>query len=150
MNENIDSALIAELKRLRSGAIDLPSFQRWLSEDQQKLGQSVSSGILLKLKRGDERQAMKAAETLLPTCVKCRDICKHGGFLTRQEYALCASQVARAVENSTLTAIARPRWFYSDDKHYGADGYFKCNTCDAFWTLVAPEREDNGLWERIA
>lgn len=88
--------------------------------------------------------------SLLPSCSNCRDICKEGIFLTRQEHAACVSNVSQAVSNGTLKPIPRPEWFRPSDKHFGADGYFKCNTCDAVWTLVTPEREDNGLWERIA
>lgn len=150
MKNDINSRFIVEMKRLQSGAADLSAFQTWISNNYQDLRELTSPGLLIKLKRGGEQQTMKAVMALLPSCSNCRGICEGGNFLTRQEHTACASRVAQAAQNGTLKQVPRPDWFQPDDKHFGPDGYYKCNICDAVWTLVLPEREDNGLWERIA
>lgn len=145
----MNSRFIVELKKFQSRATDLSTFQKWISDNYQGLGAFASPGLLIKLKRGGERKVMEAVMALLPSCSNCRDICEGGPFLTRKEYADCASCVAQATQNGMLTKVGRPAWFQPDGEHFGADGYYKCNICSAVWTLVLPEREDNGLWERI-
>lgn len=150
MKSNMKLKFIAELKRFQNRTIDLASFQKWISDNFDDLEGLSSPGLLMRLKRGGEQQAMRAVVSILPSCSACSDICKVGAFIIRQEHSTCLSQIAQAVQKGTLVQIARPDWFKTDDKHFGPDGYYKCNICDAVWTLVLPEREDNGLWERIA
>lgn len=149
MSNDMNSELIAELKSIRSRSIDISSFREWVAVKYKDLQPLMSPGLLMKLKRGNERQVLAAIASLLPSCPNCRDIFEQGSFLTRGEYAACISQVTKAVQNRALTQIGRPTWFHPDGKHFGADAYYTCNICDAIWTLVMPEREDNGLWERI-
>jgi hypothetical protein len=146
----IDSKFIVELKRFRRREIDIFSFRKWMIDNYKNLQPVTPSGLLIKLKRGTELQAMTAIASILSSCQNCRDFCQKGIFLTRTEYAACASKVLEATKTGVLKQVARPAWFYSDDKHFGADAYYTCEICDSLWTLVTPEREDNGLWARIA
>lgn len=150
MNNNLKFELVSELKSFRSGAIDASSFREWIVVNYKDLEPLISPGLLIKLKRGSEPQMRATVASLLPSCPNCRDICEEGSFLTREEYVTCTSKVTEAVRTGSLAPVGRPSWFNPEDKHFGADGYYKCNICEAMWTLVNPEREDNGLWERVA
>ena len=150
MNYKSDKELLFELCRFRSEVSDLTVFQNWIASNYIRLQPKVSPGYLLKLRRGDKQQVMKIVTGLVPSCVNCRDICPEGAFLTREAFSQCAASVAQRTRSGALTPIGPPPWFKPDDKHFGADSYFRCATCGAVWTLVLPEREDNGLWERLA
>jgi hypothetical protein len=145
-----DPELIVELKNFQSGITDLINFQIWIGTKYDHLRSLIPPGILLKLRRGTEEQVMKAIASLLPPCAVCGEICSEGNFLTRQNYLECMPRIEQSIRNGLLVQIPRPRWFHAGDKHFGADGYFKCTACNAIWTFVMPEREDNGLWERLA
>jgi hypothetical protein len=87
---------------------------------------------------------------LLPACIECQNLCQEGTFWSRHEQGKCPAQIVNSVQKGYLRKISRPEWVHSGGTHFGADAYFECTICSAIWTMVEPEREDNGLWERLA
>ena len=61
-----------------------------------------------------------------------------------------SSRVDVALSSGELVRIKRPQWLQHGGTQLGADAYFECKFCGAIWTLVEPERQDNGMWQRIA
>jgi hypothetical protein len=149
MAHSLDPRIIEKLRDFQKGQVDLQSFQQWISVHSDQLRLGLAPGVLLNLKRGDKQKAMKAAAMALPACSDCGHLCDSGVFSSRQEHSACAAQVKESVRKGTLKGIPRPNWFRASPHNLGADGYFECGNCSAIWTLVEPEREDNGLWERI-
>lgn len=150
MSTDTSEQLLIELKRLRDEARNLEKFRSWVFANTESLNLTIPPGYLLKLKRGEMQHVMRVSAALIPSCIDCRDLCEGGVLLTRQQSALCTSTVSKAMQLGFITPSHRPPWFAPRDIHFGADAYFKCRTCGALYTLVAPEGEDNGLWERFA
>lgn len=150
MKSLLDIDLHEEFVNFRQGVIDLGIFQQWVEKNHDRLATHISAGTLLKLRRGDIRKVMASIAMLLPSCVKCGNICQAGPFTTRQDHATCASNVDVAMKNGVLSRIPQPNWSPIDSSQLGADAYFKCTSCGSVWTLVEPERQDNGTWERLA
>jgi hypothetical protein len=150
MNALLDNDIHEELVNFRQGAINLGVFQHWVEKNHDRLAAQIPAGILLKLRRGDVRKIMASIAKLIPTCARCGQICQVGPFTTRQAHAKCASNVDAAVKNAVLSRIAQPNWVPIGNSQFGAAGYFKCTGCGSVWTLVEPERQDNGTWERLA
>lgn len=150
MNTDISEQLLIELKKLRDDTGELEKFRNWMRANAESLNLTISPGCLLRLKRGEMQHVMRVSAALIPSCIYCRDLCDKGVFLTRQQNALCTSTVSKAMQSGYVTPTRCPPWFAPPDIHFGADAYFKCRTCGALYTLVAPEGEDNGLWERFA
>lgn len=146
----LDSDLHEEFAKFRQGNIDHGIFQQWVENNYDRLARHISVGNLLKLRRGDIRKAMASIATLLPSCGKCGNIYQAGPFTTRQDHATCASKVDLAMKNGELIRIPQPIWSPIDNSQLGADAYFECTGCGSIWTLVEPERQDNGTWERLA
>lgn len=150
IGQSFDETFVANLRKFRRGDIDLPSFQDWIARQSTNLSLMVPTGVLLKLRRGDKEKAMRAVARLLPACAYCGQMPAVGVFTSREQHSTYASWVTQAVRNGTFKPIPRPDWLHSTQQHFGADGYFQCTNCGSLWTLVEPEREDNGLWERLA
>lgn len=150
MKTLLDNDIYEKFVNFRRGMINLGVFQRWVEENRERLAEQIAAGILLKLRRGDLQKAMASLATLIPTCVKCRSICQAGPFMTRQDHAKCALNVDIVVKNGHLSQIPRPNWTPIDNSQLGADAYFICTGCGSVWTLVEPERQDNGTWQRLA
>lgn len=134
----------------RSNPIDLNSFHNWIKASHAELLTHLSPGILLKLTRGDTAKVLITISKILPACSNCADICKEGAFANRSEHVSCASRVDLAILDGYLERIKKPSWVGQDNFQLGADAYYKCSSCGSIWTLVEPERQDNGLWERLA
>jgi hypothetical protein len=150
MKSLLDSDFQEEFVKFRQGAISLGVFQQWVERNYERLATQVSAGILLKLRRGNAQKVMASIAVLVPDCAKCGHICPRGPFTTRQEHAGCASKVEIAVKNGDLSRIPPPNWRPIDNSQLGADAYFECTACGSVWTLVEPERQDNGMWDRLA
>lgn len=144
-----DSEFIDKLREFQRGSVDLLSFQQWIELHYDQLTPLVAPGALLKLRRGDKQKALKAVGQLLPSCPDCAQLCEGRVFSSREEHGVCAARVEDSLRAGTLKRIQRPDWFHPSELHFGADGYFECTMCGTIWTLVEPEREDNGLWERL-
>jgi hypothetical protein len=145
----LDPEIIGKLKEFQKGELDLQSFQKWISVHSDQLRLFLAPDVLLCLKRGDKQKAMKAVVMVLPACSACAHIGDIGVFSSRQEHSACIARVKESVLRGVLKGIPRPKWFHASGHNLGADGYFECENCSAIWTLVEPEREDNGLWERL-
>jgi hypothetical protein len=142
--------LAERLRALRAEPRELASFQVWVKANRSVLSTEMSPGNLLKLSHGNMAKVMEALVNLLPDCTRCGRICQPGPFASRIEHAECASLVDSAVNDEVLLRVKRPGWVLLDQRQLGADAYFECRNCGALWTLVEPERQDNGLWERLS
>jgi hypothetical protein len=150
MKSLLDSDLHDEFVNFRQGVIGLDIFQQWVEKNHDRLATHISAGNLLKLRRGDIHKVMASIAKVLPSCIKCGNICQAGPFTTRHDHATCASNVEMALKNGEISRIPLPSWAPIDNSQLGADAYFKCMGCGSVWTLVEPERQDNGTWERLA
>lgn len=121
-----------------------------VEKNHDRLAMHISAGNFLKLRRGDTQKVMASIAVVLPACVKCGNICPAGPFITRQDHATCATNVDAAVKNGDLCRIPQPNWASIDNSQLGADAYFRCTGCGSVWTLVEPERQENGTSERLA
>lgn len=147
MNE-IDT-LSQKIYELRASNIAVDDFHQWVIDSSETLSKGVPKGILLKLKRGDMSQILDASKTVIPACLSCSSLFKEGEFSDRAEHLSCANIVAQAITTGLLNRVARPIWFKPNSNQLGADAYFECSSCCALWTLVEPERQYCGLWERV-
>jgi len=147
MNE-ID-ALSQKIGELRASNITVDDFHQWVVASSATLSKVVSQGVLLKFKRGDMSKIMAASKVVLPPCSKCSSLFKEGEFSDRAEHASCARIVDQAMATGLLNRVGRPNWFKPNSNQLGADAYFECSSCGALWTLVEPERQYHGLWERV-
>ncbi|UTM58454.1 hypothetical protein L4174_006340 [Photobacterium sp. CCB-ST2H9] len=147
---NVLQNLPEKIKSLRAGLISVEEFQTWInsaSADELKL---VPQGILLRLKRGGMDKVMLASVNILPDCVNCHGIYRQGVFESRNEHASCSKYVDQAVQGNVLVSIQKPKWYKPKAGQLGPESYYSCTSCGSIWNLVEPERQCNGLWERIA
>lgn len=146
-----DLQLLSEkLTDLRAGRIGIDAFQFWVNTSSDTLSRLVPQGVLLKFKRGNMEKVMSAAISILPSCIKCGQICNQGVFANRAEHSACAAAVEKAIQNSILIRAKKPAWYKPKSGQLGPDAYYQCLSCNSIWNLVEPERHCNGLWDRVA
>lgn len=143
-------SLFENLRELRRENINVEEFHQWMKTLNEESTRTVPKGILLKLKHGDMNKILSASKAILPSCLKCSAICKEHAFYDRSEHAACASAIDQALQAGILRRLAKPKWYVPSNTQPGADAYFACSFCGSIWNLVEPERQYNGLWERIA
>lgn len=150
MQAIMDQTTQQKLLDFRGGLVDLGSLHKWADENQEKLRTHMSPGLLLKLRKGNATQVMGIVASIVPACQVCSGINPVGVFSSRQDHARCAQHVDAAMTSGALKRIRIPSWFQAAHSQLGADAYFECTCCGSIWTLVEPERQDHGLWERLA
>lgn len=147
---NLSNDFEAALREVRSNPGMKDEFQKWVRAHNESLSNHLSQGVYLRLARGDIEKVMSSVAALLPGCSHCERICSQGAFDSRSEQHECERRVDAALQGGDLRRVKRPVWFNPHHSQLGSDGYFECVTCGSVWTLVEPERQDNGLWERIS
>lgn len=145
-----ETRLSEELLSLRRDDTSLQSFQEWVGAYQSEISQLVSPGIYLRLRRGTKEEVMHEGVRLVGSCNNCKNVYPEGDFVPRVKHEECAARVEVAVSAGVLELVRRPAWIGHRLQNIGSDRYFRCKTCDSVWTHIAPERHDDGLWERIA
>lgn len=150
MNEVLKPSLYDILMLLRSGGLPFQEFQTWLRIASPEVTATVSPGVLLRLKNGDFERVMSAVAKVLPACEVCECISPEGGFSDLSQYQCCSKIVDSKLAAGKFLLIQRPHWIKSEINQYGADGYYKCVSCEACWMLVEPEKGRYGLWQRIS
>ena len=141
---------LCHLLDFRKAPVSLHGLKAWLDQNQSELAEILSPGILLKLRSNKIHKIMSAIAVLLPACTHCNQVGAPTIFASRQEHSSYAYRVDDAISNAILTRVKPPYWLLPDNSQMGADAYFECTVCGAIWSLVEPERQDNGKWERIA
>lgn len=149
-NYMLDGSSVQKLQAFRSGNMRLLDFQTWAANSVDLTNSQIPSGILLKLKRGDVPKVMAAIVSLIPACKACSQLPKPKEFTNRAEHADCALRVDACIAVGVLQRIKCPDWVSLQESHVGAYACYMCATCESMWLLVEPERQDNGLWERLA
>lgn len=148
--KQLSSLLECKLREIREDPNKFGPFQVWMQSNEDALAGLISQGDLLRLKRGDLPRVMNALTRLLPSCSACGKLWPRGAFSSRADHQACAQRVDMALADGVLRRTDRPAWVLSDVSQFGSDAYYGCVNCGAHWILVEPEREDNGLWDRIA
>ena len=150
MRKMLEAELEKHLRAFRAEPGSPCELKAWLDQNQPELATILSPGILLKLRSPNVGKIMGAIALLLPGCTHCGQVGAPTTFASRQEHSSYAKRVDDAISNNILKRVKAPQWLLPDNSQMGADGYFKCSVCGAIWSLVEPERQDNGKWERIA
>ena len=141
----------AHLLDFRKDPVSLHGLKAWLDQNQSEPDGILSPGILLKLRSTNIQKIMSAIAVLLPACTPhCDQVGVPTVFASRQEHSSYAKTVDGAISNGILKRVKSPNWLLPDNSQMGADAYFECGVGGAIWSLVEPERQDNGKWERIA
>lgn len=148
--ENIEIELIEKLRRFRDDPTELGSLQYWLKININEIERLISPGVALKLCSRDIQKVMSAIVSIVPPCSICGSIARPRAFTLRQEHRFVALHVEQAILGGFLSRIKSPAWLNNDDLEHAADAYFNCGSCGAIWTLVEPEREYTGQWQRLA
>jgi hypothetical protein len=141
---------LCQLLAFRRNPVSPRGLIAWLDRNQSELAGILSPGILLKLRSNNIQKIMSAIAVLLPACTHCDQVGAPTIFASRQEHSSYAKRVDGAISNGILKRVKSPNWLLPDNSQMGADAYFECAVCGAIWSLVEPERQDNGKWERIA
>jgi hypothetical protein len=136
--------------QLRSNLIDEGEFKDWVSSVSKDLSTEVSRGAMLKLKRGGKSEILEVSTLLFSACDQCLNLFPQGEFASRLEHSDCVKKVDAAISQGLLTRVDQPDWFKPSTNQIGSDAYYRCTSCGALWSLVEPERQYHGLWERIA
>lgn len=141
--------LIHKLKQLRVADISTNDFRKWFigKNDIEKI---ISRGFYLKLKKNDFKTMMHVLCLLSPSCNKCGNLYKIMVFENRKQQLKCLESIEIAEKQKTLIWIDKPYWYIPKDNQLGAEAFYKCNHCGAIWNLVEPEKQYNGLWNRVA
>lgn len=150
MEKSLQTELKARLQAFRQEPISPMPLKTWLDRNKADLAQSLSPGILLKLRSGNTGKIMAAIAVLLPHCTQCGQIGVVKIFSSRQEHLSYARKVEDALSAGVLKIIRSPSWLVPATLQMGAANYLECAVCGAIWSLAEPERDENGRWERIA
>lgn len=150
MEKTLDPQILEKMMRFRNGELELTAFQNFITMNIAQLKPVVPPGVMLKLRRGDKQTVIKAVAIVFPNCSLCEALCDVGHFTSRQAQSSCEARVYDSFQRGDIQRVSRPEWFNPTQAHFGADGYFSCTRCGSIWNMVEPEREDNGLWGRIA
>ncbi|MCU1733146.1 MULTISPECIES: hypothetical protein [unclassified Pseudomonas] len=150
MKEGINASLYETLRLFRSEVLSLHDVQAWLKASPASTSSEIPPGLFLKLKRGDVEKAMSAVAKLIPACAICGGISPEGSFLEPSEYKACIERLDALMVSGKLVGVPRPIWANRLIQQNGADGYYKCASCEACWMLIEPEKGSYGWWERIS
>lgn len=146
----ISKDLIDRLRAFRNAPLKQKDLRVWVRQERAQLDQQFAPGLVLKLCSRDLQSIMSSIAILVPACSKCAKTGEQKIFGSRIEQLAYSNRVDLALESGELVRIKRPQWFQHCSTQLGADAYFECKFCGAIWTLVEPERQDNGMWQRIA
>ena len=141
--------LINQCTKLRSGALSLTELQSWINTNASLL-KNISTGNLLKLKRGDIHAAMSVIASLVPPCEICQQLPATQDFKNRQDHSQQLRLIDSLFIDQVIQRIQHPCWITNNAHAYGAYAFYKCTRCNSLWLLIEPECQDNGRWERLA
>lgn len=151
MDSKTPNDFLKKILEFRLENIDLHFFQEWANLNSKILSDmKISDGLSLRLRRGDKQTVMKSIASILPPCKQCNALPPSIFFYNRQDQENVFLKINSFLKNGILNNISKPDWYHPDSKPFGADTYYICATCNSMWTLVQPEHEDNGCWQRIA
>lgn len=146
----LEKDIADRLRAFRKEPINQDAFRDWVRKNHSRLAPQCAPGLILKLRSRDVQTIMSSIANLIPACSQCVQVGEQKIFESRAEQLSYARRVDATLNGGPLKRIKRPNWFQHDGAQLGPDGYFECTSCGAFWTLVEPERQYNGLWQRIA
>lgn len=144
------NALADKIKSLRNSSISIDLFRDWVSDSGNEIEKYFSRGQLLKLRHADLAVVLDLSKKVLPACKRCSSIFNEGVFIDKVTHVVCVDSVIGAVGLGILEKIDRPSWYKIAEPHVGAAAYYKCNSCGSLWSIVEPERQYRGGWQRIA
>lgn len=134
------------LRRCRDGHATVAALRAWLDTPAAAGTALPGRTAYLRLRHGDPQPAF--LEMLAP-CAWCAGSLEAGEFAVYDAFAAFHVRLEQVQAQGRMRRIPAPAWYRLPDEVLGGQAFFRCQGCNAIWSLILPERAQRGRWFRV-